>query len=328
MSNQEFAHDAVQINGSFERIALGALVFEHPAQRVRSNATKLKRMEESWNPEGFGLPLLSGDGGEFYRVIDGRHRCTAALKLFGPATSVLCEVFHGLTQSQEHDLFLARNNQTVISTNDRYPNELGAGRPTAVAVNEVLTRHSLKVGIVGAPDTVRSPGVLVKVIERDGPEVLNDTVSALLNSFGVASIVPAFVDALAQVFDLYDGQLKNLGPLNRNMMTSALASIKGANPWASAVNSVKAAQSAKGGSAVGHAARFMVEAYNLHAKEIGEQPLPSWDRAQVVQERATAAVRAKAEQERRAQVKAARVAPEVAPFEDPYGAALPEPEEG
>lgn len=309
--DHNFAADAVQINGAFERVALGNMLFEHPAQRVKSNATKLRRMQEAWNPEGFGVPLLSADGADDYKVIDGRHRCTAALALFGPHTEVLCEVFHGLTQAQEHDLFLARNNQTVISSNDRYPNELGAGRDTAVAVNDVLSKHGLKVGPVGAPDTVRSPGTLVKIYERDGADILDATVSALLHSFGVSSIVPAFVDGLAQIFDLYNGDVRNLGPMNRPFMGVALSQIKGANPWASAVNSVKAAQAAKGGSAVGHAARFMVDAYNLHAKDIGEPVLPSWDRALVVQERAMAAVKAKAESERRAAAKVARAAPTV-----------------
>lgn len=308
MSINEFEKDDVQVNGAFERLALGALVFEHPAQRVKNNATKLRAMEANWNPEGFGLPLISGDDENNYRVIDGRHRCTAALKLFGPDTEVVCEVFYGLTQQQEHDLFLSRNNQTVISMNDRYPNELGAGRATAVAVNEVLTRHGLKVGPVGSPDTVKSPGTLVKVFEREGEEILSDTVGTLLNSFGVAAIIPAFVDGLAQVFSLYDGQTKNLGPLNRKFMTIALANIKGANPWQSAVNTVKAAQAAKGGAAVQHAARFIVDAYNLYAKEVGEPPIPPWDRALVVQERVLAAVRAKAEAERREQLKKERAA--------------------
>lgn len=313
MSNtNEFAQDDVQVNGAFQSLALGTLVFEHPAQRVKSNATKLRAMEADWKPEAFGLPLISSDTEGRHKVIDGRHRCTAALALFGAETAVLCEVFYGLSQQQEHDLFLSRNQQTVIGANDRYPNELGAGRATAVAVNDVLTRHGLKVGAVGAPDTVKNPGTLVKVYEREGAEILSDTIGALLNSFGVVSIVPAFVDGLAQVFSLYDGQIKNVGPMNRKFMSIALSEIKGANPWISALNSVKAAQAAKGGAAVQHAARFLVDAYNLHAKEVGEPPVPPWDRALVVQDKILADVRAKAEAERREILREQRKAEKVA----------------
>lgn len=312
MTTNEFAQDDVQINGKFQPLALGALVFEHPAQRVKNNATKLRAMESNWKPEAFGLPLISSDTDGRHKVIDGRHRCTAALALFGPDTEVLCEVFYGLTQVQEHDLFLSRNQQTVISTNDRYPNELGAGRETAVAVNEILSKHGLKVGPVGAPDTVKNPGTLVKVYEREGAEILSDTIGGLLNSFGVASVVPAFVDGLAQVFSLYDGTIKNVGPMNRKFMPIALAEIKGANPWISALNSVKAAQAAKGGAAVGHAARFLVDAYNLHAKEVGEPPVPPWDRALVVQERTFAAVKEKAEADRREALRQERKAAKAA----------------
>lgn len=312
MTTNEFAQDDVQINGKFQSLALGALVFEHPAQRVKNNATKLRAMESNWKPEAFGLPLISSDTDGRHKVIDGRHRCTAALALFGADTEVLCEVFYGLTQVQEHDLFLSRNQQTVISTNDRYPNELGAGRETAVAVNEILSKHGLKVGPVGAPDTVKNPGTLVKVYEREGAEILSDTIGGLLNSFGVASVVPAFVDGLAQVFSLYDGTIKNVGPMNRKFMPIALAEIKGANPWISALNSVKAAQAAKGGAAVGHAARFLVDAYNLHAKEVGEPPVPPWDRALVVQERTFAAVKEKAEADRREALRQERKAAKAA----------------
>lgn len=312
MTTNEFAQDDVQINGKFQSLALGALVFEHPAQRVKNNATKLRAMESNWKPEAFGLPLISSDTDGRHKVIDGRHRCTAALALFGADTEVLCEVFYGLTQVQEHDLFLSRNQQTVISTNDRYPNELGAGRETAVAVNEILSKHGLKVGPVGAPDTVKNPGTLVKVYEREGAEILSDTIGGLLNSFGVASVVPAFVDGLAQVFSLYDGSIKNVGPMNRKFMPIALAEIKGANPWISALNSVKAAQAAKGGAAVGHAARFLVDAYNLHAKEVGEPPVPPWDRALVVQERTFAAVKEKAEADRREALRQERKAAKAA----------------
>lgn len=307
-----FEQDSIQINGAFQCLALGTLIFDHPAQRVKSNATKLKAMESDWKPEAFGLPLISSDTEGRHKVIDGRHRCTAALALFGPDTEVMCEVFYGLNQQQEHDLFLSRNQQTVIGANDRYPNELGAGRATAVAVNAVLTRHGLKVGAVGAPDTVKNPGTLVKVYEREGEEILSDTIGALLNSFGVASIVPAFVDGLAQVFSLYDGQIKNVGPMNRKFMPIALSEIKGANPWMSSLNSVKAAQAAKGGAAVQHAARFLVDAYNLHAKEVGEPPVPPWDRALVVQDRVFADARAAAEAERKEALRIQRAAEKAA----------------
>ena len=145
-------------------------------------------MAGRFNPGKFGYPVVCRTGGVDW-LLDGQHRVYAIRKsgFAKGEDTVECEVYEGLSESQMADMFLGRNRSRAVTPFDRFSVSVTAGYPRENAIMEILRGVDLDVGHKQKPGTVHSVGVLIRVYERDGGEVLRRVLCILRDAYAGAS---------------------------------------------------------------------------------------------------------------------------------------------
>jgi hypothetical protein len=146
----------------------------NPKAQREFNPAQAEKYAADFDFEGMGFPVLNLRDGSWY-IVDGQHRI-AALKLIGYGDQqVQCECFEGLTEAQEADLFLVRDDRRKVSSFERFGISVTAGRETQVDVNRIVQSLGLCVSQQQVPGAIGSATTLVKVYERGGPQTLART---------------------------------------------------------------------------------------------------------------------------------------------------------
>ena len=178
---------------------------------------------EDFDPAKFGYPVVARVDGVDW-LIDGQHRVYAIQKagLAARTDSVDCEVYEGLSQSEMADLFLGRNRSRPVTAYERFTVAVTAGHPRECAIMEILRGAQLEIGHQAGLRTVHSVGALIRVYERDGPEVLRRVVCVLRDAYAgtPAAFGRLLVDGVALVVaryaDLRDDLLVDVLAKDRN----------------------------------------------------------------------------------------------------------------
>lgn len=159
-------------------------------QRVYSDLFG-RQIAREFDPDKFA-PLLVSRRMDGYYVIDGQHRLRAVRDVLGWADqNVPCDVFEGLTETQEIAMFMAQTgrDRRQLGAADRIRAAYLAGSPGAVAMVEAVERAGVS---VSWHSHHARRGMLVAVaaaerIERDyGADVLERVVRRLGEAFDQA----------------------------------------------------------------------------------------------------------------------------------------------
>lgn len=125
-----------------ERVQIGRLLVDREVQRTL-DASRAADIANKFNPSGFGVITVSvRKDGKAY-IVDGQHR-VEALRIMGAQGDheIECEVFRGLSQSDEAALFRIRNNFKQVKVFDRFRVRVIEGDPVAVILSKCLSRHN------------------------------------------------------------------------------------------------------------------------------------------------------------------------------------------
>ena len=171
-------------------------------------------LAKDFDPAKFGYPVVSRVDGVDW-LIDGQHRVYAIQKAgFAKGTdSVDCEVYEALSQERMADLFLGRNRARVVTAFERFLVAVTAGYPREKAIMAIVRGAQLEIGHQQALRTVHSVGALIRVYERDGPEVLRRVLCILRDAYAGAPgafgrvVVDGFGLVVARYADLDDAVL-------------------------------------------------------------------------------------------------------------------------
>ena len=144
-------------------------------------------LAEDFDPAKFGYPVVSRVDGVDW-LIDGQHRVYAIQKagLAKRVDTVDCEVYEGLSDSEMADLFLGRNRSRAVTAFERFSVAVTAGHPRECAIMGVVHGAGLEVGHQAGLRTVHSVGALIRVYDRDGPEVLGRVLRILRDAYAGA----------------------------------------------------------------------------------------------------------------------------------------------
>jgi len=174
-----------------------------------------------------GLPKVNLRGGVYY-LIDGQHRVEALKRWLGTGwehQKIPCQVYEGLNESEEADMFDRCNDYLNVTAFDRFKNRVTAKREVEVAIMAILASEGLSVGQHGNANTndeeVTCVSTLVKVYKRTGPDVLQKTLRIVRDAFGVAGVKSMVVDGVSHVVHRYADSL------NERTFTESLSGIKG-----------------------------------------------------------------------------------------------------
>ena len=167
----------------------------------------------------FGHPVVNWLG-DVHWIVDGRHRVYAIQKagVAGPADSILCEFYEGLSERDMADLCLGRNRSRAVSAVERFLVAVTAGQARECAIMSIVRGADLHIRQDPHPASVHSVGALYRVYDRGGPEVLRGVLVALRDAYDGApkAFAPVVVNGLGLVFSRYP-------EIDRSVLVSALA---------------------------------------------------------------------------------------------------------
>ena len=174
-------------------------------------------LASEFNLEGMGYLVVSHRGDDYF-LIDGQHR-VAALKILGFADddTVQCEVYDGLTEEQEAELFLERNNNKTVDALSKFRVAEHAGRRVETEITECVRNQGLNIG----RHAICAVAALRTVHRRAGPIGLGKTLRIIRDAYGDAGFKSAVIDGLGLAVQRYDGFL------NEDRMVKSLSQASG-----------------------------------------------------------------------------------------------------
>ncbi len=176
-----------------EWILVSELRIDPEAQRGLKPA-RIKAMAGRFDPDRLGYIVVNRRDDGCYYVVDGQHR-VATMRMIGWGDQkVPCEVFHGLTQKQEADLFLHRNNRIAVGTLDKFRVRLTAGDPVAVAIDKIVKQVGLSISNNVGPNKISAVDALERIYlgariadKTKGATALAKMLMAICSAWGTES---------------------------------------------------------------------------------------------------------------------------------------------
>jgi len=164
----------------------------------------MDQIAEEFDAEKFGYPVLSHRDGCYY-LVDGQHRIGALRRMGWSDQLVQCEVYEGLTEKQEADLFLARNNRLNVPAIDSFLVAVTAERGDALRIQQTVRAQGMTVG--HHDGSIRAVAALRTVDKAGGAVVLGRSLRIIRDSFGPETADGPLIRGMGALCQRYNGQL-------------------------------------------------------------------------------------------------------------------------
>jgi hypothetical protein len=188
-------------------IRIGDMRVSPKAQREFRKA-HAESLAADFDLEGLGYPVVNHRGSEFW-IIDGQHR-VAALKLngFDDDDRIQCETYEGLTEAEEAEMFLRRDERKRIGTFDRFRISLVAHREEESDIERIVRAQGYKIARGKGEGCISAVGAL-RFAYGLGPATLGRAVRILGGAFNgnPDGFSAELIQGMALVCQRYDGQL-------------------------------------------------------------------------------------------------------------------------
>lgn len=165
----------------------------------------VEHLAQTFDPDEVGLPVVSFRDGTFW-IIDGQHRIEA-MKLMGwDDQQILCECFEGLTEAEEAERFLRRQDRIAVQGLDKFKVALTAGREAECDIDRIARALGLRVG-AGSSSSISAVGTLLKVYGRGGPNCLSRTLRIIRDAYGGAGFAASVIDGVSLVVQRFGANI-------------------------------------------------------------------------------------------------------------------------
>ena len=258
-----------------ERIANLAWV---PLERVKVNPlaqrdmvqARVDKLVAEFDPEQLGNPVVNHRGDSFY-VIDGQHRIEALKAWLGDGWEtqhVQCEVYEGMTEAEEAEVFLKRNDALAVQAYPKFRVAVQAGRSDEVDIDKIVRQCGLRVSQDKGNGAVSAVGTLVRVYRRSDPATLARTLLLIRDAYGDAGLEAIVIDGLGLLCHRYNGDVDDARLVKR--LGDAHAGVNGL------LNKAEVLKQQTGNPKAHCVAAAAVDIYNGGR---GGRKLPSWWRS-------------------------------------------------
>lgn len=169
--------------------------------------SKADRIAANFNPEDFGTPVVNLRDNAAW-MIDGQHRA-AALKIWlgdGWQEQMFeAEIYDGLTEAQEAETFLRRNDSMAVNAYNKFRIGVVAGREDEQTVAGIVMRENLTISRDRNQEgRIIAVGTLLRVYRRAGGQVLQRTLAIIRDAYGTPGLEAAVISGMALVVHRYE----------------------------------------------------------------------------------------------------------------------------
>jgi hypothetical protein len=170
-----------------------------------------------YNPAGVGTLTVSRRGDGELIILDGQHRAELMRMAAGTGAVAQCEVYQGLTVSQEAAIFRLLNDKRALTPLHRFLALLTEGDPSARAVSEIADRCGWVISDTGASGSLRCVGAVQKIHRLDrarkagaSPVALERTLACITGTWGTRgdSGSAVIIAGIGAVFVHYEETVK------------------------------------------------------------------------------------------------------------------------
>ena len=162
---------------------------------------KVAKIAEELDLNAIGVITVSRRANGTYHIVDGQHRVAALRLAGGEDEKITARVFAGLTIEEEARLFRLLNNTSQPQLLDKFRVRIVEGETVAVAINDILTKHGLRVTF-GSSDGCFSAVAAAERVYRLDPSALDRALATLTRAWGVAaaSVDGRLVEGVGRVY--------------------------------------------------------------------------------------------------------------------------------
>lgn len=163
-----------------------------------------EKIASDFDPDKLGVPVVNKRDGRYW-VIDGQHRIEA-LKIIGYDDQMIeCQVYEGLDEKAEAEMFLGLNTKLSMSALDKFMVALTAQRRRELSIARSVEREGMTVGY--GKNNISAVGALGKVYDMAGADRLSAALRLLRDSYGDAAMRAELIEGMGLVTHRYNGQL-------------------------------------------------------------------------------------------------------------------------
>lgn len=164
-----------------------------------------EKIAVNFDPDKLGVPVVNLRDGRYW-VIDGQHR-VEGLRLMGYDDQLIeCQVYEGLDEKQEAEMFLGLNTRLSMGALDRFLVALTAQRDRELSIARAVEAEGLKIG--KGKGGIFAVTALGKTHDLAGWERLREALRILRDSYGDAGMRAELIEGVGMVCHRYNGLLK------------------------------------------------------------------------------------------------------------------------
>lgn len=259
---------------AFRMVALQDLNVDPDAQR-KLNPGWVKAHVPTFDPDLLGYILVNKRINTKLYVVDGQHRVELLRAVGWGDQNIHAEYREGLTQAEEAEWFLGRNDRKAVQPFDKFRVRITEGDPIACDINKIVTAHGLVISDQAKNGHVIAVAALEHVYrgggisgQKDGARALSDALRATVKAWGdqPSSVSGKIIQSLGLV------QLRYHGSIDQKALADKLAPFPGGAPGL--LGKGKAVQEVRGRPLHHCIASIIVDIYNK-GRRIGK--LDAWE---------------------------------------------------
>lgn len=220
-----------------------------------------------FDPIKYQRPHVSKRADGTLYIVEGQHGTWAKRQYVGENHQIEVELYEGLTEEQEADLFLSLNNKKSVDIMSRFKVGVTAGREIECDIDRIVRANGCNVNVSqGANNAIAAVGTLTTIYTKFGPQVLGETLRIIGDSFAEGGYERPILIGISQV-------LARFPDADRVRLVTRLSGLR--NGWNGVIQKMTTIRTATGCNVQDGAAAAVVEIYNTGR---GGKKLPNWFR--------------------------------------------------
>lgn len=264
----------VTSTSAFRMVPIAELNIDPEAQR-KLNPGWVKARISTFDADLLGYILVNKRANGKLYVVDGQHRVELLRAVGWGDQNIHAEYREGLTQREEAEWFLGRNDRKAVQAFDKFRVRITEGDPVACDINKIVNAHGLAlsdqaknghVNAVAALESVYRGGGIAS--QKEGARALADALRAIIKAWGdqPSSVNGRIIQSIGLV------QLRYNGALDQKTLADKLAPFPGGAPGL--LGKGKAMQEVRGKPLHHCIASIVVDVYNK-GRRVGK--LDAWE---------------------------------------------------